>query len=374
MFHIVIVAVCLFLGAYTPSIGEISISILRFNVSIDAYAFLATLIALSFLYHLVMTLISWVSRLSKWNSVAKERMIIASLCEAILADEDAQAPSIQLNKLPIPSNLELLKTALIIRKDSDKLETIAETGAPGVDIYVMRHRLRKLLKQGNVNKCVQVACETIDKYWKYLPIIQNEILMIAELARESAIDFRFDPRKSKYNLSPAFLEQYCVSLALIDFRLTPNDDAKLKILEKAVNDFPGNVQIISNLLDVILEHPHDNSEKKMIGIITKAFSLRPDRSLAYYLIKTNRKDILEVAQKITSGIPDTNIEKIWFMLIIATKLNLVNKVKEMIRCYLKDGNQAHDLASFYIQNHQILSSDSEIVETIRRIDHANQNR
>ncbi|MDR1234124.1 MAG: hypothetical protein LBJ92_03215 [Holosporales bacterium] len=362
--YIIIISTCLILQSYSPSIGEISISVLQYNVVIEVYAFISAIFAALFIYYIVKSFILWASGLSIWSTATRERIITEELAEAIITDNHSSSKLANLN---VPDRLNIIRTAIILRHRSDGFEITAETGVLGIDIHIMRYRLRRLLNQGDVYKGVQLAMDIIGRYDKYIPVVQNEILMIAELARKNAIDFKFDPRKFKYNLSQSFTEEYYISLALTDFHLSPNNDSKMKILERALSDFPANIQIASKLLDVISEQKFENFEKKIVNIVTKTFSLRPDRSLAYHLIKINRKDILELAQKITSSIPDTNIEKIWFMLIISTKLNLVSKAKEIIKHHFKDYDQLSNLSSFYIQNYEVLSSDNEIVEIMRRM-------
>jgi hypothetical protein len=70
--------------------------------------------------------------------------------------------------------------------------------------------------------------------------------------------------------------------------------------------------------------------KICIDIIKHSFSALPNRNLAYNLLNLNRQNSFEIAQEITFNIAYDNIEKLWLLLIVAIKLNLISKMKEII--------------------------------------------
>jgi predicted regulator of amino acid metabolism with ACT domain len=228
--------------------------------------------------------------------------------------------------------------------------------------------IQKLLRQKDIAKGIGLVEKALDKYARYAAVIQDEILEVAMISKENNIKFYFDPKKFKYNLSSSFIEKYYISIALLEFNLEHSDEIKFKILEKVFYEYPANCRVATTFLDFILERWHDDHmDKKIIDIIERVFALNPSRVFANYLLKVNRKDLFEVAQRIVQTVAETNIERAWFMLIISTKLHLLAKAKEIIIQHLGDNIHASDLAKFYVENYTELSKDAEILESVKKI-------
>jgi hypothetical protein len=364
-----IIAASILLQVVAPSIGRVEISLLRYGAQIENYALITTLLIAVFAWCTLKSICLWIWRSLRLGSKKKidDKKAADAIATLILSDDYEFLPLAM--KTTIPAHLQVVKTAVLLFRGCDKIEATTEETAPQiVNINIMKRNIQKLLKSGDIVKSIALVRKATDKYTRYATIIKDEILEIALLSRENGIKFNFDPSKFKYNFSRSFMEEYCVSIALLEFRLEHNNDAKLKILEKIFSNYPANSKVAITLLDFITEQGHsDATDKKIISIIKQAFALNPNRILAYYLLKVNRKDLFEVAQTIVSTVIDTNIDKVWFMLIVSTKLNLVAKVKEIIKHHLFDQNCVDDLSKFYIQNHEILSKDGEIVEIIGEI-------
>jgi hypothetical protein len=92
-------------------------------------------------------------------------------------------------------------------------------------------------------------------------------------------------------------------------------------------------------------------------------SQNPNREFASYLLSLHRKDIFEVVQEMTSSIDNNNIEKLWLLLIISTKMEFISKAKEIIKKILEIDN-TNDIFKFYIENEDLLSKDKGIVKLL----------
>ena len=68
------------------------------------------------------------------------------------------------------------------------------------------------------------------------------------------------------------------------------------------------------------------------------------------------------------SVSNNNIEKLWFLLIMATNTKLFNIIKELIKNIIDlnsiDDNNIMHLNTFFIKNYDLLSKDDSIVKLI----------
>ncbi|MDR2598595.1 MAG: hypothetical protein LBC25_02650 [Holosporales bacterium] len=366
LFGVVIVSSVL-LQTIAPSIGQIEISLPGYGFQIQNYALITALLVLIFFWIILRAIYKLLLRCFSWTSGNKTDEEIANSIATLILADDHEFLSMTM-RTTLPPRLQIIKTALILLRGNNKLEVTDETAVQIVNIHIIKRHIQKLLHQRDIIKSIELVEKALNKYARYAAVIQDEILEVAMISKENNIKFHFEPRKFKYSLSSSFIEKYHTSIALLEFHLEHNDETKCKIIEKVFHEYPANHRVATTFLDFIIERGHDDhTDKQIIDIIGQIFALNPNRVFANFLLKVNRKDLFEVAQKIVQPLAETNIERAWFMLIISTKLHLLAKAKEIIGQHLGDSIHAFDLARFYVQNYVELSKDAEIFETIKRI-------
>jgi ribosome biogenesis protein Nip4 len=110
-------------------------------------------------------------------------------------------------------------------------------------------------------------------------------------------------------------------------------------------------------------NPGGYSDKKKIDIIKQAFLAKPNRNIAYSLLEMDRKDVFEVAQEITKSVDDLNLEKLWFLLIISTKLGFTQKIRSLLES-IREIDKSDDIYKFYIHNYQLFENPDIILNII----------
>jgi hypothetical protein len=368
---------CIILQAYAPSIGKIDIDCAGLIAHIEIYAVIASILIIFCSWITLKSILFAIYNCPLWRHKRTDEEI-ANILASLILSEDREFTQ-RVSKIEVPRHLQVIKTSITLLRwsDDNKIEITDSAEVDIVNVHIIKRDLREYLRQGKVIESIKLANKAIDKYPKHTPIVRDEILEVALLAKRNQIGFRFDPRKFKYNLDPQFIEKYYVSVQLLEFHLEYKPEIQIKILEKAFDNYPANLNIVINFLEIItIQDVSDEMNTKIIDIIKRAFPLNPNRIMAYYLLKTDRKDLFEIVQTIVSfpteilndsngSMPYDIIEKAWFMLIISTKLNLISKAREIIKLYLADQMNAADLAKFYVQNHNVLSKDEGINELIR---------
>ncbi|MDR0942255.1 MAG: hypothetical protein LBM19_01390 [Holosporales bacterium] len=359
---IIVVATLVVLQIYSKDIGRFELHILGKDFSIGIYFAMAVVFSILSLCFFIKSLLKRISLLFTRNKKTEEENSIRQIAELIMANDYDFAGLFKRNT--VISKFTPIKTALSLRRNLAVGKNISKTKIPSVDICIVKLRLKELLDQNELNAAVELADKAIKKYPKYLSTIQDEILEIAQSAKKNGILFFFDPRKFKYGFPQRFIDGYFISLSMVDFNMEPTLEKKLRIIEKLHKDYPSSVLVLRTFLDFVGSHDSIKyNEKKIISAIKETTSVNPNRTAARYLLKLNRKDGFEIAQELTASISDDNIEKLWLLLIIATKMNFVAKAKELIK-KIVETDSSNDIFKFYMQNHEILSADGEILKTI----------
>ena len=352
------------LQCYTESVGHFELDCFKNKFSVDLYVVLAGITAVWFAVFVVRSLGLWIVSLCVRERIDAELESINSIASLILSNDSDFLKSV--DNVNIINKHKILKTAVILKREVAYSKTLDLTGVDIVDVYILRKQLADLIEKGDNHNAINIADKIIRKYKKLLNIAKEEILKVAVIARKNNIEFVFDPRKYKYDLPQSFVEKYLVELDMADYEAAENDELKLKILERSYKNYQNNSKVSMELLNFIFEkYPEKYSEKKIIEILTHSFESKPNRKLAYNLLKIKRNDIFEVAQEITAKIPDNNVEKLWMLLIIATRLEFITKAKELIK-KIVEVDTSDEILEFYVKYQNKLSAnDCEVINILK---------
>ncbi|MDR3224179.1 MAG: hypothetical protein LBT03_01155 [Holosporales bacterium] len=356
------ILVCCILQVYSPNVEKVTIFALNKEISVGLYIVIATLITAIYATSIVKSFFRCIGHLfSKRKN--EDGKVVEQLAElAILNDRDFER---MFDKIQCTNQLSIMKTALAIRRRS-KLDKIHQmTGIPRIDIEIIKLNLKDALNKNDEQTAVKLANKSIKNYAEHVSVVQNEILEVAKLTKKSNIQFKFDPRRFKYDLSQRFITKYMVTLGLMKFDAEIDIPKKLQIIQKLHNEYPEDITTLFAFLDFVdinKSTGYDSGgydDKKLLKIIKETISLNPNRKIARYLLKLNRCDIFEIAQKVLEFSGNGNSEKLWILLIIATKMKFINKASELIRLLLESGDSCGVL-EFYVQNIDTLSVEDSI--------------
>jgi tetratricopeptide (TPR) repeat protein len=268
------------------------------------------------------------------------------------------------HKTHISDRMKVLKTALSLKRGLATTHISEKTGIRCIDIYIIKLDLGKHIKKGELREAVEIASKAIKKYPEYLEVIQDELLEVAKLARKNKIFLSFDPRKFKYNLSSGYIHKYILAMDEIDFHLEQDVEYKLKHIEQMLKKYPGNTNVLQIFLDFLTVNSSIKyDDKKLLQHVRAVLSTNPIRELASYLLKLNKKNILELAQEQMTTIENDNLEKLWLLLVIATKMNILARAKELIQTIIEI-DKTKDIYKFYVENMDILSADANILQIL----------
>jgi hypothetical protein len=359
---VVVIITLVVLQIYSKDASCLELHCFGKDFSIGIYFLVAGLLSLLFTIFFVKSFLKWLVLLFSKNKKTEEGKSIKQIAELIIASDydfvDLFKKTTVIDKfMPIKTTLSL-KRNLAIGRNIDK------TDISSVDIHIMKLRLKKLIDQNELYAAIELAYKVIKKYAEYLLVVQNEILEVAQLAKKNSISFCFDPRKFKYGLPQRFIDDYFISLGMINFDIESVIEKKLRIIEKLHREYPNNLSVLQTFLDFITVNDSIKyNDKKIVDAMKETISVNPNRVLAYYLLKLNRKDGFELAQELTASVEDGNVERLWLLLIVATKMNFVTKAKELIK-KIVEIDDSGDIFKFYMQNNEILSADNEILKMI----------
>jgi hypothetical protein len=361
----VVVIIALFaMQVYSSDTPNLGISLGDRRVVISVYCVAAMLVAMLFLKSLLRSLIAILKmQFAKFGNVSHKKSI-ERIVDLILAD-DFEFPKI-FETTEVDGLFSSVKTAIALKRNFCAGYIAERSGMPKINVFAARLNLRDLIVKNELLNAIAVASATIDRYPKFVPVIQKEILNIAELAKVNCAPFSFNPRKFKYGLSRKFIADYELSIGLISIKTEPSFSKKIKIIEEILSAHPDSTIALIALLD-LLQTTNDcatYSDKKLLQLIKKSISLNPNRLLAKRLLKFNRTDAFEIAQDFMKDIDGDNVEKLWFLLIVATESGLVAKAKELIAAIVKF-DRSNEIYRFYVSNSAVLSTDQEIAKMLK---------
>ena len=373
-FLIIIIAIVIMviMQVYVNSIEPIEFSFLGYKVQIGVFT-IGILFCLKWLIKLIINFIgSFVIKLFISSKGIGDQKSINNISKLILLNNNGFLE--QFRNALITDKYKNITTALIIKNNIKTNYLLNKTGVKEIDIYLLNNELQELLELNKYSEALQLVNNIIKKYTYEINVIKDKILEIAKYSKENNIKFKFNPKKSKYKLDKDFINNYEIEMEMISYKMTNDNNNKLKIVEYLYKKFPENKQAGLYLLQFLEEYkPVKYNDIKIISLIQSIFIANPNRDLAYRFLKLyNQNNIFEVSQSILNQVPNNNIEKIWFLLIIATNMKLFNIIKELITNiitinqnnaeYNVKQNNINELNKFFIKNYNVLSANQEIIK------------
>ncbi|MDR0744857.1 MAG: hypothetical protein LBE97_02800 [Holosporales bacterium] len=280
------------------------------------------------------------------NKVSNLTESINNITELIQLDEKEFTKEI--TRRQISPSFDSIKKSLMLLKNYENCKDSSLTGNQLVDIKILNLQLRNLNSQCDIINASKLAKKIITDYSSFVREAQDEILQTAILAKRNNIDFSFDPRKYKYNLLQSYIERYLLYIDIMEIENCTDLDSKLKLIEKLIKKHDENKESFDFFLKFISKNNITKyNDKFIIEVIEKSFKIFPNRALAYDLIKLNKSDQFEIAQEITKNINENNIEKLWFLLIMALKSGFHIKTQEIVKKLMNQENPKEILAFYY---------------------------
>ena len=172
----------------------VTISFLGYTVQISIYT-LCALVLLRWLIGLIVSAISGVFAKFKQRDVNES---IEKISVAILTNN--------VKNLNVVPQFESIKTALLAKNNVAIGRSF--TGIKEVDIFLVKNELALQIANRNYEAAVEIVNDVIAHNCQNISVIQNEILELAKCAKAENIPFPFNPKKSKYNLSPSIISQF----------------------------------------------------------------------------------------------------------------------------------------------------------------------
>ena len=347
---------------YVNNIEPIEFSFLGYKVQIGVFT-VGILLCLKWLIKLIISCVgSFFIRLFLNSKSIGEQKSINNISKLILLNNEEFVKDFR--NVSITDKYKNITTALIIKNNIKTNYLLNNTGVQEIDIYLLNNELEELFESNKYLEALHLINNNIKKYSSEINVIKDKILEIAKYCKNNNIQFKFNPKKSKYKLDKKFINNYEIEIEMIDFKKTNDNNNKLKIVEYLYKKFPENKNTGLYLLRFLEEYkPIKYNDSKIINLIQSIFISNPNRDLAYIFLKLyNQSNIFEISQEILKTIPNNNIEKVWFLLIIATHMKLFNIIQELINNIVETNtNNVNELNEFFIKNYNILSTNSEII-------------
>ena len=333
------------------------------SFSVGIYVICFALIVLCFIRFLFKSIVKRIISAFRKSTDTETQKSIQNLAQLIVAD-DYHFPDLY-KKTSVTEALQALKIALAIKRvkqqrDIFVFSNIEKTGIKCVDIYIKKMQLQRLINSGEVLLSVKLAEKVIKAYESYVPIIGDELLEIAKMAKENSTQFEFEPNKFKYNLSPKYIDRYYIELRLIEFKIYDNFEEKIALLINLHKRYPQNTEILYKLLEYVKLHPDNKYDIEwQLQMMKSTLSTNPNRGIAKYLLETQKSAILEVARDAMTCIPDANIEKLWILLIIAVEKKFMVQVRDLLgKLVMLD--KTDDVYKFLVNHPEIIQIYNEV--------------
>lgn len=372
LFIFIAILICLFCISYLPecAIGEFFFKHKLIEISTPANIALMFVVVIIFGISFTKNFIKYLSSLFRRDRNKKNIESLNAIIELILAKKISDVKAI-LAKSHISNEHEPLKDAAIcsvleksnvIYSKFFKLNDVSKKTNELLFVYEIKQNILKNIDGENYNNAASLVNEVVKNHYKYVYVIQDAIL---KLIGHEKIDF--DPRKFKYNLSPKYVEKYTELLTLHDYYISK----KVSLLEKFNKNYPGNVKVSKVLIEDISSSTtvSKSDEKKILEIIKNGVEKNMDRSFAYSLLRIkNRPDMFEIAMMLVQNIADDNIEKLWFLCIVACDIGNISHACELLQKIIASSKcDIDDLFRFYILNHSKFSNNIELLQNLKGI-------
>ena len=365
---IIAIVIMVIMQVYVNSIEPIEFSFLGYKVHIGIFT-IGILFCLKWLIKLIINSVcSFFIKLFLSNKSLGDQKTINNIAQLILVPRDEFVS--KLHNLSLLEKYKNITTALIIKNNVKINYSLNKTDVKGIDIYLLNNELQELFELKKYDNALDLINNIIKKYKHEVNVIKDKILELAKYCKENDIKFKFNPKKSKYKLDKEFINNYEIEMEMIKFKMTNDNDDKLKIVEYLYKKFPLNKKTGLYLLRFLAQYkPAKYSDSKIIELVQNIFTANPDRELAYIFLNLyNQNNVFEVSQQMLLSVSNNNIEKLWFLLIMATNTKLFNIIKELIKNIIDlnsiDDNNIMHLNTFFIKNYDLLSKDDSIVKLI----------
>ena len=361
---IIFVGICFALYLWASQIGYVDIRFLKNKIYIDAYILTALLAIAWYVLSIVLAIISKIRKLFVKPQANLDKKSIQELVHLILfsESENVSVPKPATPKIVEMNALEMCSLALLVKRG---IPIPYKTGIVELDLQSDRANLQRMIQLNNVDGAIELAKKIIEDYPQSLSIVQDELLQIAIIARSLNKQFSFDPLRGKYKFDRSFIDLYLIKSGLIDVDNSPDVSTKLKLLTNLHKKFPFNTAILQQLLSTIVIS--NSNDSNALSLIQDLFKLNPNRKLATIFLQIyNKPDALEKAQILLKSIPDDNQEKLWFLITVATKLRLYQKIMEYLNQLIIDNDNYRELCVFYFENYNIMSAEPGISNLLCR--------
>ncbi len=359
-----ILITCLFLISYTPySVGETSFNFRSLNIIIPNNFVLIALIIIWLVY-------SYLFRIAEFlrSVFIDDRLKIEEASQNELINVLLSGQAVSSSKLadvvvcekftPLKEAIECFFVEQLGVKPEQYLDTAVENNK---NKFLLAHKVKinitKCLQNKEYDRAKEEALRVIKSAPQYVDCIKEEILEIAKV-----VHFNFDPRRYKYDLSREYIKRYDEYFVIARYNETKN----LSLLEKHNRKHPGNFYIANIIIDNLLLSSPINASK-IINIVGDCFCAVPNRRLAKSLLCVDKQESLfETAQKITARVSDDNIEKLWFLTIVATELGHISKAVDIIKLIIAASEvDMNEITSFFLLNHSKFFKNIELLNLIR---------
>ncbi|MDR1488631.1 MAG: hypothetical protein LBI26_02740 [Holosporales bacterium] len=322
------------------------ISVLKYDVGVFYFKYkeiktdlptnilLIVLICVLFVISIIRSFLKTVRSLIKIEEQKRDFEEQKRLTEMILTHKNLQ----------ISDKYKMIKDALFLDQISD-IEQYKKNNTL-LFVYKIKDNINFFIKNNNIDGAVKLINIILGKFCGYINVVEDELL---DLIKYTPLNF--DPRKFKYNLSNEFTKKYLGIKAI--------RSENTRELVSYNREYPGSFEIVAKLV----QHT-----KKNISLIADCFNANPDRNLLN-LLKEEEKT-LENAEIITKNVSDNNLEKLWFLCMLATETNLITKANEV---FLKIVDINADGAErFFIQNYSKFLKNTDLLKKIK--EKSNENK
>ncbi len=356
---VILVGLCLALYAWTPSLGYVDIVFLKYKIYMDIYILIGVLGVLFFILNITFSIYRWFKKHFSSQNITVTKNSINELARCIALNG--------IGTFNVDNVFDVCKQALSVRNG---VSISRKTGISEIDIYNTKLFLNNGIstKALKIDSIITVATSVINEYPAHVSLLKEELLRVAIEAKRAGKRFKFDPSSSKYKLQQEFIDTFDIKMGLTDIELTADVQHKIKILDRLNNKYTNNLEIMEKLLSILAINT--GNEEKILRLITEIFKIRPNRKLVTNFLQAcasktySEVSLLDIALELLKPIANDNVEKLWFLLTVATKSRNYQKIVEYFKNLHSNRENHVALCTFYVDNYAILSAEPEIISLL----------
>lgn len=325
---IFLIVICTTIQLFFPQLHLIKISFFGYSIQFGLYICIALLCT------------KWAIQRSfyKLKNFFIDQRAIKKLSKSILYPNN-------LLKIKVPAKFQILHIAILIK---NKLNIPYETNILPSEyrFYLMHQSLLLAIKANNYMQARNLVLEIYNIFPKFIGRISEEIIAVGKYCIKNNLDFNISFKNNKYKLE----------IEKATLNTLTNENEKLKKIKELIRKAPNDKELHIEYIKLCPE----------IEKLSTFFNRSPNRLLAYELVKIKQdNDTFNLAQQLTKNIPDTNIEKLWFLTIVATELKFNKYINELITKLLKL-HEHQAIYKFIIQHYNTFSDIPEVVECVQK--------